>query len=55
MRRVGCGNLLCSLLPVGSRLELEGQAADGGGAGHRDEADLVVTVVVRVTGGLTDS
>lgn len=35
-------------------LELKGQAADGGGAGGRDEADLVVAVGVRVAGGLTD-
>ena len=41
--RNGCGDLLCSLLPVESRLELEGQAADGGGAGHRDEAEPIAT------------
>ena len=35
-------------------LELEGQAADGGGAGHRDETDLVVAVVIRVFRGLAD-
>jgi len=53
-RRIGCWNLLCSLLPVESRLELEGQAADGGGAGHRDEAELVVAVGVRMAIRLAD-
>ena len=53
-KRVGCWNLLCSLLPVESRLELEGQAADGCGAGHRDEAELVVAVGVRMAIRLAD-
>ena len=53
-RRIGCGNLLCSLLPVESRLELEGQAADGSGAGHRDETELVVAVGVRMAIRLAD-
>ena len=35
-------------------LELESQASEGGGAGHRDEADLVVAVVIWVTSGSID-
>ena len=39
------------VLPRGT-LELEGYASQGGCAGHRDEAELVVAVGVRVAGGL---
>lgn len=41
-------------VPPWGILELEGYASQSGCAGHRDEAELVVAVVVRMTTGSID-
>lgn len=53
-RELGGYVVILGVQCAATALKAEGQAGDGGGAGHRDEADLVVAVGVRVAGGLAD-